>query len=699
MKPGPSPDEIPVECLLLRGQTLRALRSAGILTLGQALDASACDQISVEACGQELPALIAGLDSYTRDSVFDWPGYWRWHDGGFDFIRVRLPEFDRLSEQARSIPVNRDTLGLTGRALAGVGYTRLGQLVDAMKDGIDVPAGVGRKKLCEFLGMLADLADRICPDGSIAGFLAETDPDGRIADDDAGWSYAELPDCITSLSVDVLHVGIKSRLLTGAGVRTVSDLVQTERSQLIAIPGLGRRSVDRAFFGLHALVEARTDKEINWAAYCSKMGLPLIPESQFESGQAFVGGLRSTFLNLSECLDDAMLRDIIASRLILRPQDQATLEEIAARHQPLVTRERVRQKEKKLLRQVAGALVWGEDHGLGVHFHPSFCQWWKRAADEFRGSEEIDVEQFLQRLAAVWQVDVGLIAPEMPIILAIVTGEPQMPLAYRTTLRLDAALFGMRPQARSIPVRHLRLGRSVAQLEERGIVCLGDLVETAKNGGVSGRLLDHLDRLAGCLSDGQLDWQAYRECLELETLPGNVPSDPNLFALTFSAAICAMLERMKPTPRAAEIFRQRTGVEEVSRPTLEVVADRLKTFASTIKREETVLLEELNDLLVDRQLGELPFWIDGEWLSLFRQSAEAYRSCGNDYSTFRSNLQHRLSLAHAALDSAAPGLWAILNGYPAGRKRGQRSLSEGTPEVTVPIEPMRIRLRGFRRVH
>jgi len=179
----------------------------------------------------------------------------------------------------------------------------------------------------------------------------------------------------------------------------------------------------------------------------------------------------------------------------------------------------------------------------------------------------------------------------------------------------------------------------------------------------------------------------------------SVPGEPNGLALNFSAGIGAMLERMKPTPRAAEIFRQRAGVEELSRPTLEVVADRLKTFASTIKREETILLEELNDLLVDRQLGDLPFWIDGEWLSLFRLSAETYRSCDNDYSVFRSRLQLRLSLAPAALDIAAPGLWAILNGYPAGRNRGQRTLADAAHEVIAPIEPMRIRLRGFRRVH
>ena len=699
MKFESSLDQVPVECLLLRAQTLRALRSAGILTLGQALGANAHDRISIEACGQELPGLVGGLSSFASDGSVDWPGYWRWHDGGFDYIRVRLADFDSLNEQARCLPVSRDTLGLTGRALAGIGYTRLGQLVDAMRDGIDVPAGVGRKKLCEFLGMLAELADRICPDGSIAGFVDEADPDGSIADDGAGLSYAELPECITSLSVDVLHVGIKSRLLTGAGVRTVGDLVQTERSQLVGIPGLGRRTVDRAFLGLNALVKAMADEGIDWATYCSEMSLPLLPAAQFKSGPAFVAGLRSTFLNLSECLDDEMLRDIVASRLIQRPQDQATLEEIAARHWPNVTRERVRQKEKKLLRQMAGALVWGEDHGLGVHFHPSFCHWWKRAADEFRDADEIDVDQFLHRLAAVWDVDAGLIVPEMPIILAIVTGEPQMPLAYRTTLRLDAALFGMRPETRSIPVRHLRLGRSVTQLEERGVICLGDLVEAAKNGSISGKLLDHLNRLAGCLSDGELDWTAYRASLHLETLPEDANGEPSRFALTFSTSICAMLERLKPTPRAAEIFRQRTSVEEVSRPTLEVVADRLKTFASTIKREETVLLEELNDLLVNRQMGDLPFWIDGEWLSLFRLSADTYRHCENDYSAFRSQLQVRLSLTPEALDCAAPGLWAILNGYPAGRKRGQRSQGDGMREAPLPVEPMRIRLRGFRRVH
>lgn len=693
------PDQLPVESLLLRDSAREALRGEGIATLGDAIRAYAGDQSLLAACGQEVPNLVSLILRCAAEGGVDWRSYWQEHDLKFDCICVLLPEFEYLDSESRAIPVNREILGLTGRALSEAGYTQLGPLLDAMRTGLPVPVGVGRKKLREYLDMLGLLADRISSEGRIAGYEPETGSGDCRASDLPHFSYADLPAQVASLSIEVLHIGIKSRLLIEAGVRTIGDLVAADRRQLISIPSVGRRSIDPAFAALGSLLESCEGDRIDWANFCSKLGLPLVPASGIESGREFITGLHQTILDFADSLADPMLRDIVKLRLIQRPQDQSTLEEIAARHVPLVSRERVRQKEKKLLRQMAGALVWGEDHGLRVHFHPQFRNWWKRAADEFLDSEDIAVDQFISRLAAVWNAEVDLLIPNLPIVLAIVTGEPQMPLAYRTTLRVNSVLFGLCPEARSIPIRLLRLGKRSAQLEQQGIRTLGDLVELAKQGGASKDVLDHLDILANCLSEGQLCWKRYCAALRLDTFPADFRDDADNFVRTFSASVVSMLERLQPTARAAWIFRERTCVNQAERPTLEQAAIRLGTVGPSVKREETVLLESLNDVLVEREFGALPFWIDESWLSWFARAAEAYRQSEKDYGRFMTELARQLCLDQTAVREAAPALWAILTGYPTGRKRGRRRSALAHDQLHAVIEPMRIRLRGFQRLH
>lgn len=695
----PHTDQLPVESLLLRDSTREALIGEGIVTLGDAIRAYASDKSLIVACGQEVPNLVSLILRCTADGCVDWRSYWEEHDLKFDRICVLLPEFEWLDSEARTIPVNREILGLTGRALSKVGFRQLGPLVDAMRTGIPVPFGVGRQKLREYLDMLGFLADRISPDGRIAGYEAKSDPSNRRDSDLRQFSYADLSTQVSSLSIDVLHIGVKSRLLTEAGVRTVGDLVAADHRQLVSIQGVGQKCIDTAFAALGSLLESCEGDQIDWGSYCSKMGLPLIPASPIENGRTFVSGLHQSILDFAACLGDPMLRDIVKLRLIQPPQDQTTLEEIAARNTPLVTRQRVQQKEKKLLRQMAGALVWGEDHGLKVHFHPRFREWWKRAANEFLDTEDIAVDRFISRLAAAWNVEVDLLIPNLPIVLAIVTGEPQMPLVYRTTLRVNSALFGLSDEARSIPIRRLRLSKRSAQLEQQGIRTLGDLVELAKRGDATRDVLDHLDILANCLFESNLCWKSYCATLCLDTFPADFRHDAGNFVRTFRASVVAMLELLQPTPRAAWIFRERTSVSEVARPTLDEVAIKLGTFGPSVKREETILLEVLNDVLVEGDFGALPFWIDERWLSWFTRAVEAYRRSERDYGRFMTELARQLCLDESALRDAAPALWAILTGYPTGRKRRRRGSVLAHDQVDAVLEPMRIRLRGFQRLH
>lgn len=696
-----SSDNLPVECLLLQEHMVMALRRAGVSTIGQFRRFQAAGQPDDVLERQELQSLGSLVEGCWTHAGMDWARYWQCHDLNFDRLFVSLPEFDRLDQESRTHPVDRGSLGLAGRAFANVGYHRLGELVDALRTGVDLPAGVGPKKLREFFDLVVQLAGRVDPEGHIVGFSPSPPGDSEANGQTVAPVPAVLPEQVACLSIDVLHIGIKSRLLIKAGVATVGELVQTDRKRLMAIPGLGRRSVDAALGAVHHLLAASDSARIDWDRYCDLMQLPLLPAQQYPDGPSFVAGLHTTIGDFASQLDDAMLRDIVTSRLTVRPHEQDTLEEIAARHTPHVSRERVRQKEKKLLGQLAGALVWGEDHGLSVHFHPDFRLWWRLAAEEFLGAEDIDLGQFLQRLAATWHVDQEALIPELPIILAIVTGEPQVPAAYRSMLRINPQLLGMPAATGAIPLRHLRLGKRGVQLEERGISNLGELVDAARRGAVPREVSEHLEILATCLIHGQFCRESYRRQFAPRVIPECYADEPGAFADTFCSVVALMLDQLSPTVRAAQIFRERTCLGEAQRPTLDQIAQRLGTFGPSVKREETILLEELHDVLVDGQFGLLPFWIDEGWLSRFRQAASLYQyeESQSGYHRFVANLAALWGLAPERVEKASPALWAILSGYPAGRKRGPRASATTYPAAEAPVSPLRIRLRGFRRVH
>lgn len=694
-----SPFGLPVECLLLGERQAHALRESGVSTIGDFIRLFETGQINAVSNGGELHGILHLLQSCSNNAEIDWRLYWRNHNLDFDLICLSLPELERLDERSRTLPVNRNSLGLTGRALANHGYVQIGQLADAMKLGIEVPAGVGKGKLREFFEMLSRLADAVDEQGQISGFESEFRPVNQSCNPAFSNVSDAISEHISQLSIDVLHVGIKSRLFSKAGISSLGDLIQADRRSLEMIPGLGRKSVDAAYMALGHIVAASDEAGVDWQKYCSLMGLPLLPAQNFATGNAFVTGLHGTMLEFSSQLDDPMLRDLVVSRLTVRPQDQSTLEEIAARHSPRVTRERVRQKEKKLLWQLAGALVWGEDHGLPVHFHPEFRDWWRRAAEEFLGSDDIDLFQFVDRLAGTWEVDANTLISELPIILAVVTGEPQLSSVYRTTLRVNPQLRALSSKSRAVPILHLRLGKRGNQLEEQGISTLGELVDWAKKGDASRDVMEHLDVLAECLDKGDLSWQSYRERFAPVTVPDNYYDNPVDFVLSFCDVITTMLEQLKPTARASRIFRERTCLGESERPTLDQLGRRLGTFGPSVKREETVLLEELNQVLVAGDFSSVPFWIDGIWLSRFQKAASVYESSQHSYSEFSATLATEWNVPMSLLQKAAPALWAVFNGYPAGAKRGNRKPRENLPEQTEPVMPLRIKLRGFRRVH
>jgi hypothetical protein len=500
-----------------------------------------------------------------------------------------------------------------------------------------------------------------------------------------------------ALPIGTLQLGPKTRWLQAAGYQSVGDVADASADALRRVQAIGRSTIETICRRLDALRSASLHGSIDWKLFASSAGFPLIPETAVRSGPDMLSVLPAVLESLSPLLKDDASRDILANRLVRGPRDQATLEQIGLRAVPTVTRERIRQKEKKLLRQLSGALLWDDGGDLEIQFHPTFSSWWHRAAAEFDGVEEIGFDEFSRRLAAVWDVPVHALLEQIPFIIAIVTGEPQMSASFRAAVRLDPKLRQLDAAAGATPVLRFRLGRRGFRLAAAGIVKLEDLIAAASQGRLPHELDDQLAAISASVTEtGSIDWDSYARAAGLPSIPAEPPADPDTFVIGFGAIICTLLDGIRPSDRAGRIFDLRTRHPAGSRMILEAVAAELSTHQPTVKREETELLQALHDVLLDHEFAEVPFWIDRDWLRYCAAAHDVFMSCDKDYPAFRSALSHHWRLPAAAVELAAPGLWAIFSGYPEGRPR---KAAAADMVQLVPPEPGRIRLRGFRRVH
>lgn len=514
---------------------------------------------------------------------------------------------------------------------------------------------------------------------------------------------------IRDLSIGVLHLGPKTSTLKKAGFRTIGDLENVSTGEILRIPSIGRRTAEQVVQNFHALTEASDiETGINWDQFCASVNVPLLPRAtRPETGGSFLRSIAGFITELAKVLADDTFSHILCERICQSPQNQKTLEEIGTAASPPLTRERVRQKEKKLLGQITGGLINDAYSGLGVHFRPEFSNWWRAAADRLSHYEDIDLSEFVEALSEVWCVTGDEIMPHLPVILAIVTGEPQMSETFRVASKIHPALFGeLSSEVKKLPLSRLRVGKYSRNLSAHGCESAGHVIDLLRQGRpVAGggkaytTVLSQLNLLAGCLRDDDtIDWRSYRQSNRLRILPSRPPANAAEFAGSLHETVSEILSLHETLKRACDIFRLRTCLPKSHQMTLQAIADRMATHGPSIKREETLLLRFLNSVVIGHDFSLLSVWLDETWLSWWDEAGEIFRNHSEDYTAFSENLAWRWRLNGNQADEAAPVIWAVLSGYPSQRYSVTGARTEDTVPIS-PVQPGRIKLQGFRRVH
>jgi hypothetical protein len=436
---------------------------------------------------------------------------------------------------------------------------------------------------------------------------------------------------------------------------------------------------------------------------------PIFPKCDVADGKEFVSSIHEVINAILETRGSETDRLILTGRILRFPEERMTLEQVATASPVQVTRERIRQKEAKLIQLLLSAFVLGRQRKLGISLRTSFTGFWKRASEWFGAKNEINFPDFLGGLQAAWGVPAELLFPHLPLILTILTSKASIPVALRAQVKLDPGLFlPLSQHLRSVPLHSIPLGEPATDLASHGLTTLGDLWDSFSSGAGpslhtrSGKNLRKVaSLLRACIStDGSIDFFAYAKAMNLEILPEHDPDSAEEFVEALPLIVEKIVRSNDITARAADIFRMRIAVPRASRPTLEQTALALGTYGPSIKREESIMLTALNDQLVDGDFSTAKALLKPTFLGYWQQAADFYVSSHGSFDSFQAQASLRWDIPLSSSGVGAEILWAVLDEYPGGRRAGRKTRRQVAPSsISQPSAPGLIRLRGFRSVH
>ena len=699
------------------GPKLRRLVNGGLGTVGQVVDDAIADYPAarlIPAMGRRsllvLQQRLAALSESVLDSgAVDWEGFGRRCGLSPGGEHGALPP---LAAEDRDRPLSCLHLGARTARLEAAGLLGVGDVLDDLEAGFPHlarvrGAGAGARELVR--QRLAALAG--CMDAGGAVDWARFD---RLWGGDPGPPAADvaatLPDGMLARAIEVLRPGTKAAYLHDAGIHTLGDLLADGVCRrLRGLPGIGPKTARQVPARLAELVESAmaTGGEPDWDGVAASWGFPPVPAHPVHGSQAFLAALPEVIAAVLDAHPGGMERLILSERISLPPGERRTLEAIAA---PFgVSRERVRQRESRLVDSLSDALIGDDQSAMPLHFRESFRAYWVAAAEHYAGVAELGYPEFVKGLQAVWGISAADLAPFMPLAVAILADGVRVP---RPGPVLHPALSSMIPEAvlarplGDFPVRRAREGLAAA-----GLVTFGHLLEAAREDrlppGRNARIaLEIINGVGAALAAGPPEnLETWAGGLGLVALPATDPADGRAFLGSLDEALGEGAGLNATSGRAQRIYRMRTCIPRRRRPTLADTAESLGSHGPTIKREESVMLASLHAQIVERDMTDAAvLWRPG-FLSFFAESSDAHGQCGGDYAGFCGALAARWGLDASDVHERAEGLWAVLALYPGGRRaraEGQRraggAAGGAVPKQTT-SESGVVVLRGFRRAH
>lgn len=525
-----------------------------------------------------------------------------------------------------------------------------------------------------------------------------------------GWAerLQQLDAADLEASLIALRLPKKTEFLTLNGLGTIGKIAAGLDSGIVwSLPGIGRRTIELVRERLSLLPGAiGAGGRVCWQGYAVACGFELVPSSDPEAESDFLASFPEVIEAIIRYHENAVDRLILTERLQKAPGERMTLQEVAQAAPITVTRERVRQRQEAMLRSISNALLLDDYRELDFHFRDSFAEPWKQARKLFGEKTRISFGQFVEGLQQVWRANLADMLPNLPFITSILTSKAELPRHLRRGLKLHPRLLeGFDDRTANFPLTWLPLGKYHNVVAACGVETVGGLVEAAKSGRLpdpgsspARRCDEILLALGESLNDeGSIDWTRFGNVLGMPLLPIEERVTATEFLAILNEDIEGVVRGSAFSIRAADIFRMRTCQPQETRKTLDQVARMLKTHGPSVKREESILLQELYTQLVMHDFTDSSVIYRPGYLRWWREAKQCFAASPTNYREFCDALGCRWDLPTPFVRKRADVLWAVFTRYPNGGRGNTRP-----PASTAPILPFdggTVVLRGFRREH
>ena len=695
---------MPIEGLQLSNPCLIYLANLKIFTLLQLLNFAHSESKFSDEIAQKLEIFNECCDAEDLNIIKFWQS-----TAVRTSLCARSKQLRKLKHACGSAKISRATFGNAGAMLARNGFETLEELIDGLEHNVQNVFGLGPQKINDLFQRLSDLVIALDSEPSEhANTRTQLGLDKEVA--------THLPTAFKNLDIGWLRLHTKSIYFRRAGINDLGDFFNklgegNFRLRTIQIDSVGAKTLKEAKLTFDALKEAMTpDGRLNIEQYANNSNLILIGGgSNNISPKSFLDQLDCIWGNLENAFDDIVDRTIINQRLNKQGNDRVTLEQIGNMSDPPITRERVRQKESKILRSVVLGLIFDEYGKQKFVFNPSFSNYWKELANS-TALTEIEIGEFLQLTSKTWGLSIDELISRLPAILQLVTGEVSNHSADVVSEYIDAKLlYGLSDQARLVPAASVITRKNLRLINRFGAVeTLGNVLDIIKNeflnripSNPEKRLLKSLTSVANAIDDqGCLDWKIYSKQIQ-KPLIFDEPLTIASFLENLPRDIITIINSVQFRTHGHKIITERTIVDRSKRKTLRILADELSIFQPTVSQLERHSLNRLQEILFARDFQNCDAIISPRYLSHWATLANTFTESEENTEEFVKSIVSNYNLNRNSIVSKLNIVVPILTGYSHRRMTRYTSNSTTVKDTTMPSFDFssKIVLRGFRKVH
>ena len=518
---------------------------------------------------------------------------------------------------------------------------------------------------------------------------------------------------IQSPNLSLNDLGLSKReqnCLESEKIYDLKSLVIKPEFSLLRIPNFGKGSLSslKQILGQLGLKLGMGLNEVQWVnlsfeeeiSFISKAFISL-PKA-FEKSDNFGESLGNFIDQYPEVFKKESHRVIFRRRIACKTKVIPSLEAVGKELE--VTRERIRQIEKKIITDLV-KLIFGRYVLYGKYrIDKDFFSYWEKVSESFQGQDEVTFSDFINNILAIWNVSFENIQAYFNFISVVFTGKVKSYLTTQNQTYL-ADIYPLKLKCQSflnLKISDLRMKKGTKAFSEEGYLTIGDFLKSTSTVRAS-----YCTKLVSCLKnleldkEGLIDWDAYIASNNFEIIGKDEYLRHADFLEELNDIIIRILGLMDLWTHSLEIFKYRTSRHPKNRPTLMDAADKIlgkSAHGPHIARIQSYFLEKLRLILLNKDYSFANFWISKGVIKSISLAEEIYSLSNSDFDKFEYLIRMRWGV-NPEPDSISV-LWTLIDGYTPERYFHLQS-SELKKRRKITSEkklPEMVRLSGFRDV-